>query len=426
MESQKIAIIGSGISGLAAAYLLQSQHEVTLFEKNAQPGGHARTLTVDYQGREIAVDTGFIVFNFRNYPHLTGLFRMLDVPYHKSNMSFAASIEQGAFEYSSKSLKGMFPNVRAALQLKRYGMLRDYFRFSKKARAWMERAAPEQQDWTLQQLLDHCGVGEAFVRYFIMPMGAAIWSCPLQTMMVYPARTFVRFFDNHGLLGVNDQPQWYTVTGGSKTYVNKVIAALPDGCVRLGSGVQSVERTAKGVVVSDEQGFSDRFDQVVIASHGDEALAMLANPTEQEQALLSCFRFQENMAYLHCDESVMPKQRDCWASWVYHSDTPIDESPRLAVTYWMNLLQGIPEQTPLFVTLNPLSEPAADTVFDKHRFTHPIFDQPAIDAQEKLGEIQGADRIWYAGAWQRYGFHEDGILSAVHIARSMGVQIPWE
>lgn len=417
----KIAIVGSGISGLASAYLLQQQHEVVVFEKNATAGGHARTLEVESQGQTIAVDTGFIVFNNRNYPNLCGLFRTLNVPFHKSNMSFAASIENGGFEYSSKSIQGLFPTIRSMVEKKRWKMVSDYFRFSNYAKAYLKRDG----SLTLGQLIDASGVGDAFKRQFILPIGAAIWSCPLSSMLDYPARTFVRFFENHGLLDVNGQPQWLTVTGGSREYVKRVVAALGEGVVRCGASITRVERTADGVWVEDDNGKRERFDHVVMASHADESLAMLANPTADEKTILGVFRFQKNEAYLHGDARFMPNNKKCWASWVYQSLQSVDDAPSLTVTYWMNLLQGLDETVPLFVTLNPKTAPNASLIYNQHTYTHPIFDQPAIDAQGKLDDIQGVDRIWFCGAWTRYGFHEDGILSAVNVAKALGVKTPW-
>lgn len=417
----KIAIIGSGISGLASAYLLQRQYEVVMFEKNATLGGHARTLEVETQGKSIAVDTGFIVFNNRNYPHLTGLFRTLGVPFHKSNMSFAASIDGGTFEYSSKSLQGLFPTIPAMFEKKRWKMVSDYFRFSSYAKAYLK----SEGNLTLGELIDASGVSDAFKRQFILPIGAAIWSCPLSQMLDYPARTFVRFFENHGLLDVNGQPQWLTVTGGSREYVKRVVAALGEGVVRCNSAIAKIERTDDGVWVKQTNGQRERFDQVVMASHADESLAMIANPTADEKKILGAFRFQKNEAYLHSDPRYMPNNHKCWASWVYQSQGAVDEAPALTITYWMNLLQGLDKTIPLFVTLNPKTAPDAALVYNHHTFTHPIFDQAAIDAQGKLDDIQGEDRIWFCGAWMRYGFHEDGILSAVKVAKSLGVSTPW-
>lgn len=418
---QKIAIIGSGISGLSAAWLLRERYDVVLYEKNAVLGGHARTLTVDYDGVAIDVDTGFIVFNDRNYPHLLGLFSALQVPFHKSDMSFAASIAEGAFEYSSKSLRGIFPTFDALFDVKRYSMMRDYLRFSRAAKRYLQQAS---SSLTLEQLIALSGVGETFARGFILPMGAAIWSCPISQMLQYPAETFVRFFDNHGLLDYNGQPQWYTVSGGSRSYVSRIAAHLA-GKIKLGIGATRVDRTENGVSVLDSHGDVQDYDYVVFATHAPEAHALLHNPSEQESAIIGAFKTQENLAILHRDAQLMPKNKHCWASWVYLSKLREDNSPSLAITYWMNLLQNIDANKPLFVTLNPPEMPADALIFDSHIFAHPIFDKQAIDAQKMLPSINGKNRIFWCGAWQRYGFHEDGIHSAVNVASLLGVKTPW-
>ena len=419
---QRIAIIGAGISGLSAAYVLRERYDVTLYEKESRLGGHARTLNVNYDGAEIPVDTGFIVFNDRNYPNLIGLFKTLSVPFHKSNMSFAARIGSGSgsFEYSSKNLKGIFPTLASYADTKRWRMLRDYFRFSRIAKAFL--ANPDRR--TLSKLVADARVGDEFTRCFILPMGAAIWSCPVSQMLDYPAATFARFFDNHGLLDYNGQPQWYTVTGGSRTYVSAIDAVLGNAA-RVNHAVTHVMRSESGVMVRDVTGTETQYDQVIFACHADEALAMHRDANSVEREVLSAFRFNTNTAYLHRDTALMPKDKRCWASWVYLSDTPNDTSPSLAVTYWMNMLQSIDDAHPLFVTLNPATPPEEALTFNRHVFTHPIFDQAAIDAQARIPEINGADRIWWCGAWQRYGFHEDGIASAMHVAKSLGATIPW-
>ena len=418
----RIAVIGSGISGTSSAWLCaKAGHDTVLYERDDRPGGHARTLDIDYDGKQIAVDTGFIVFNDRNYPNLLGLFEALNVPRHKSNMSFAASVNYAEYEYSSKSLLGIFPTIGSLFQPKRYLMIRDYLRFSKFAKAYLQN--PDKR--TLGQLVADSKVGDAFTRYFIMPMGAAIWSCPLSAMMDYPARTFVQFFENHGLLDWNGQPTWYTVTGGSKVYVQKLLDDAPIA-LRLSAGVNAVRRTGEGVEVEDADGKKETYDHVIIAAHADEALAMVERPTEAEKEILGAFRFQPNEAYLHRDDRLMPNNERCWASWVYLSDSAIDASPNLAVSYWMNLLQSIDNATPLFVTLNPFRKPNPELVFNQHTYTHPIFDEPAVSAQERMMEINGTDSISYVGAWQRYGFHEDGIFSAVRAVKKLGVPIPWE
>jgi predicted NAD/FAD-binding protein len=419
----RIAVVGSGISGNASAWLCaKAGHEVVLYEKDDRTGGHARTLSVDYDGKEVAVDTGFIVFNDRNYPNLLGLFNALSVPYHQSDMSFAASVNYAQYEYSSKSLRGIFPTLSSLLDWKRYAMIRDYLRFSKYAKAYLQ--TPDKR--TLGEFVADSGVGDAFTRYFILPMGAAIWSCPLSTMMGYPARTFVRFFENHGLLDWNGQPQWYTVTGGSKTYVDALLADAPM-TLRTNCAVHTVRRVeGQQVALQDLSGHVEHFDHVILAAHADESLAMLDTPSDAERDILGAFRFQPNEAYLHRDARLMPVHKHCWASWVYLSDSAVDEAPQLAVSYWMNLLQSIDHATPLFVTLNPFLTPKPELTFDRHIYTHPIFDEAAVSAQERIMDINGVDKISYVGAWQRYGFHEDGIFSAVRAVKKLGVPIPWE
>lgn len=413
----RIAIIGSGISGLSAAYLLHSQHEVTIYEKENRLGGHARTRDVN----GTAVDTGFIVFNDRNYPNLLGLFAELGVETIPSNMSFAASIDGGVFEYSSKSLRGIFYNAAQLFDRRRWAMGRDYFRFSRYAKNFLKNP----DDRSLGQLVRDSGVGEHFAQYFILPIGGAIWSCPVTTMMDYPARTFVQFFENHGLLDVNGQPQWRTVKGGSREYIKKLSAAANSVKLKLQCAPVSVTRSGDGVTIKEKTGTYARYDHVIMAAHADESLALLANPSEQECAVLGAFKFQPNMAYLHGDIALMPKEKRCWASWVYLCDGTKDESPNLAVSYWMNLLQSLPGQD-LIVTLNPATPPKHELTYDQHLFHHPIFDEAAVQAQAMIPSINGVDRISYVGAWQRYGFHEDGIWSAVRVAKQLGAKIPWE
>lgn len=411
----KIAIVGSGISGLSAALLLSAQHDVTLFEKNEYCGGHSRT--IDVGSRRQPVDTGFIVFNHTNYPHLTALFRYLDVPTQKSDMSFGASIAQGWLEYSSKGLFGQPANwVRPAF----WRMLLDILRFNRQAEHYLQ-APPEV---TLGQVLTDLRLGSWFRDYYLLAMGAAIWSCSVQTMLAYPASSFIRFFKNHGLLTVNNQPQWHTVSGGSREYVKRLRARL-NGQVRTGCGVTSVTRQAEGVELTTADGQTQCFEQVVLAVHADEALQLLANPSLAEREVLGSFEYQPNEAVTHCDGSFMPRRRSCWASWVYLSESKSDPRPVVSLTYWMNSLQGIPADNPVFITLNPGRPPKPDLVYDRHVFSHPVFTTAAIQAQQRLPEIQGRDRIWYVGAWQRHGFHEDGLLSAVTVAQQMGITPPW-
>lgn len=415
-----IAIIGSGISGMGAAHLLYPHHTITVYEKAPRIGGHSRTLTVDAEGKSIPVDTGFIVYNEPNYPNLVGLFKQLDVPTHKSNMSFAASINRGAFEWCARDLNGIFGQRRNLFSPAFYGMVRDVLRFNRDALA-IAQAKPEL---TIGGLLDALKLGDGFRRYYLLPMAGAIWSCPPSQMLEFPAATLTRFFKNHGLLTLSDQPQWYTVTGGSQEYVRRITAAYADR-IRLNCGAAAIARVEGGVEVTDTNGGRERYDRIVLACHGDEALALLTDASDAERRILGCFRYQKNMAYLHRDVAQMPVRRRCWASWVYHAEGVAGQEPDLGVTYWMNNLQGIDAATPLFVTLNPTHPIAEDKIYDRHCFTHPIFTREAIAAQAEIASLQGQRNTWFCGAWQRYGFHEDGLSSAVQVAQQMGVPIPW-
>ena len=346
----KIAVIGTGISGLAAAYLLHAQHDIAVYEKSDRAGGHSRTMTVRHGDRDIAVDTGFIVFNERNYPNLTALFRRLGVTVKDSDMSFGLTVDNGRLEWGAKSLSSLFGQRGNLMRPRFLKLVYDVLRFNAQVEAAVEKAP----HLTLGALLTHMKLGDWFKRNYLLPMAGAIWSCPPCQMLDFPALTFVRFFANHSLLSVTGQPQWKTLEGGSQSYVERLCAPFADR-IRLGCGAAQVTRDAGGVTVRDTKGGMDRFDQVVFACHADEALALLADPDGPEQKALSAIRYQRNLAILHSDTGVMPKNRPCWASWVYHADGEGD-APEISVTYWMNSLQGIDERYPLFVTLNPNRE----------------------------------------------------------------------
>lgn len=417
----KIAILGSGISGLGSAFLLNPDHQITVYEKAPRVGGHSRTITVDYDGARIPVDTGFIVFNRPNYPNLSGLFAHLNVPTHASDMTFAASIRDGWLEWGAADLNAVLGQRRNIFR-PRFGLLvRDVMKFNAQAQETVER----HPDLTLEGLIDKLGLGDWFRRYYLLPMSGAIWSCAPCEMMNFPARTLVRFFANHHLLSYSGQPQWRTVTGGSQEYVKRLTASFASR-IRTNCGAVAVTRLASGQVeVRDTQGGSELYDQVVLACHGDEALALLSDADAQERAALSPFRYQKNTAILHRDTSLMPRRRRCWASWVYTSDGEFLH-PRITVTYWMNRLQGIDESRPLFVSLNPKRDIPEHLIFDKAEFDHPLFDSAAIAAQPKVAALQGRRGIWFAGAHLGHGFHEDGLSSAVAVARGLGATIPWE
>ena len=418
----KIAIIGTGISGNIAAYLLNQAHDITVYEKNNYIGGHSRTLEIDYDGKKIPVDTGFIVFNYRNYPLLTGMFKHLEVEAEKSDMSFAASINNSWLEYNTQSLAKLFAQKKNLLRPKYIGMLKDITSFFKESKLILESG---EIDMNLGEFVKNLGLGDWFKRYFLYPMGGAIWSCPIEQMLQFPAYTFIRFFENHGLLATEGQPQWYTVTGGSKQYVEKLTASFDDK-VRLNCAVKSIKRDNNKVEVTDQNGNTEVYDHVVMASHADESLKILSDATHEEKAILSNFTYQKNIAYLHRDVSLMPKNKNAWASWVYLSKEKEDKTPDISVSYWMNLLQNIDDKYPLFVTLNPHTEPDPELVFNRHEFHHPVFTKNAIKAQKEIELIQGKNNTWFCGAYQRYGFHEDGMMSGVNVAKELGVDLPWQ
>lgn len=416
----KIAIIGSGISGLSAAYMLHSGHDITVYEKNAYIGGHSRTVDVTTPEGVIAVDTGFIVFNHRNYPLLTGLFRHLGVETTKSDMSFGASISDAWLEYATQGLSNLFAQKRNLLNPAFLGMLRDIFRFNKYAPAYLD----DPRQLTLGQVLDELKLGSYFRHYYILAVGGAIWSCPLEQMLAFPANTFIRFFVNHGLLTINDQPQWYTVTGGSRAYVQKLTAPFREK-IRLNCGVKSVERGETGIAITDASGEQSLFDHVIFACHSDQALRLLDRPSAEEQSLLGAIAYQPNSMVLHSDTSFMPKCKGAWASWVYLSESRRDQNPRVSLSYWMNNLQPLPTSTPLIVTLNPARQPDPALVHDSYTFEHPVFDTAAVGAQPRFAAIQGQHNTWYCGAYHRYGFHEDGLMSGVAVAEALGAARPW-
>jgi len=411
---RRIAVIGAGISGMAAAHLLADTAQVVLFEAEPRIGGHARTVLAGKRGDQ-PVDTGFIVFNKANYPHLTALFAKLGVPVAKSDMSFGASIDGGRFEYGLRNLSALFAQKRNALDPRFLRMIRDILRFNARAPALAHGAS-----LTIGQLLARLGTGAWFRDYYILPLSGAIWSTPAAGILDFPAETLLQFFRNHALLSTTGQHQWYTVQGGSVEYVRRLEAELvrQGAEIRVRAGVTSVRRVATGVEVKTAGGIAEQFDKVIFATHSDDALALLADPTPAERSALAAVRYQSNQAVLHSDASVMPKRRAAWASWVYAEERGARRD-RIDLTYWMNSLQPIPHDDPLFVTLNGNRPVRADLIHDTVTFRHPVYDLAAQQGRAEVQAMNGTRGTWFCGAWMRNGFHEDGFASAVDIVQAM-------
>ena len=417
LPTRRIAIIGGGISGMAAAHLLAADARIVLFDAKTRLGGHARTVLAGKRGDQ-PVDTGFIVFNRVNYPHLVQLFTDLQVPIADSSMSFGASLQGGRMEYALASLDAVFATRRNIVNPRFLRMLRDILHFNKHA----EQAA-QNPALTIRELLRDLGTGDYFRDYYILPLSGAIWSTPVQGILDFPAQAMIAFFKNHALMGVTGQHQWYTVKGGSVEYVRRLQASLLSKGVdiRLGAQVAGVQRDG-GVQVRCVGAEWEAFDDVIFATHADDTLALLADASPAERAALSAVRYQPNAAVLHSDERVMPKSRKVWSSWVYCE--PAGPKPdRIDLTYWMNSLQPIPQDDPLFVTLNA-TQPIRDAlVHDTTTFRHPVYDLAAIRAQGDIRATNGTRNTWFCGAWMRNGFHEDGFQSAVDVVTRMRVPV---
>ena len=420
--TRQIAVIGSGIAGLASAWLLGQRHDVTLIERNDYVGGHTHTLEVDDGGRTLAVDTGFIVYNAANYPLLSRLLDRLGVASRESDMSFAASIGPGEIEYSGDGLNTLFAQRRNLLSPSFLGMVADLLRFNRRCKALLRGGG--FGGCSVSELLARERLGTHFRDHYLLPMAAAIWSCPTRAMLDFPAESLARFFDNHGLLNLIDRPLWRSVSGGSARYVERMLDHLGRERVRL-DGARAVQRQADGVEVVLAGGERLRFDDVVLACHADQALALLAEPSEAEGRLLGRFRYQPNRTYLHTDTALMPRRRPVWSSWNYLSALDGDGRRAVSVTYWMNRLQGLATDRDYLVSLNPLRPPRDEAVLAEMTYEHPVFDQAAIDAQPALAELQGRDRVWFCGSYFGYGFHEDALASAVEVAGRLGADTGW-
>jgi len=419
---KRIAVIGSGIAGLSSAWLLAQRYPVTLFEADKRLGGHTNTVTVPTADGPVAVDTGFIVFNNHTYPNLTALLDHLGVTHQHSDMSFGASIDGGRVEYSSVGLNGFIGQRANLVRARFYRMVRDILRFYSAAPRLLDH--PEKHGHlTLGEYLDQHRYSDAFIEDHLLPMGAAIWSTTSSQMRAYPLLAFCRFFASHGLIKLIDRPLWRTISGGSQSYVGPLIENVD---IRLGARIDHIRRYPGHVDIAHADGSIEAFSDVVVATHADQALRLLADPDQDERDLLGAFRYTDNTAVLHTDASLMPKRRRVWASWNYIGESTATDDTQLCVTYWMNKLQELTTKTQLFVTLNPTRPIAEGHLIDAIAYTHPLFDHTALAAQEKLWTLQGRRRTWFAGSYFGHGFHEDALQSGLAAAEGIGGVIrPW-
>jgi predicted NAD/FAD-binding protein len=410
----RIAIIGTGISGMTSAYLLSEDHEVVVFETNDYVGGHTNTMDVSLNGQQYAVDTGFIVFNQKTYPNFVKLMKRLDVGWQNSVMSFSVQCEKTGLEFSPSTFNSLFIQRRNLLRPSFYRMLWDVMRFKQDSEALLES---DDYKLTLTEFLTGKGYSQAFVQHFIIPMGEAVWSADPVKFNDFPARYFAQFFKNHGFLNVKDQPQWLTVKGRSRQYIKPITQPYADQ-IRLNCPVASVRRYPDYVEIQPQNEVAEKFDQVVIATHSDQALALLDDPTDTEKNILGVIPYQENQAVLHCDESLLPSKKAAWASWNYH--IPKEDLGRVAVTYDMNILQSIGAPKELCVSLNLAKAIDPAKIFQEMNYHHPAYDPESLAARHSHPEISGVDRTHYAGAYWGYGFHEDGVVSALEVCKHFG------
>jgi len=416
MNRQRIAVIGGGISGNLAARLLHNEHDVTLFEAADYPGGHSNTVTCQVDGESFDVDTGFMVFNDRTYPNFCRMLEMLDIEAQDSDMSFSVRCQKSGLEYQGSSLRGLFPSWKNLTSIRYWNMLRDILRFNRLGTAAVENDTIAEGE-TVGQFLDRCRVGSMFREKYLMPMAAAIWSADPRQILDFPAQFFLGFCNNHGLMAVTNRPQWKTIVGGSKQYVRKLLAPLEDR-VRLNSPVKRVLRDGAHVAVITKEDEVETFDQVIFATHADQTLRVLDQPTKLEQEILGHFPYQANDAVLHTDSRLLPTHKHAWASWNYL--LPDDHQTAASVTYDLSRLQKVPSPTPILLSLNITDRIDPRKILQQMNYDHPAFNRHSYAAQKRLPEIQGQRQTYFCGAWCGYGFHEDGVKSALAVAAYFG------
>tara|TARA_B100000965_G_scaffold44221_1_gene32381 strand:- start:117 stop:1355 length:1239 start_codon:yes stop_codon:yes gene_type:complete len=409
----KIAVVGSGISGLSAAYYLSKRHNVDLFEREDHFGGHSHTIDVLINEKKVSVDIGFIVFNHKTYPNLIKFFKENEVEIEKSDMSFSFAVKNTNFEYCGRGLKGMFSNKSNLFNIKFLRMFFDIIRFYKKS----EKINKFREKITLGEFLNKEKLSKSFINYHLLPMVSAIWSMPPYQASKMPLHFFLKFFQNHGLFKLKNRPQWYTVSNRSKTYVNKILSKI-SGEYFKNYKINKIKRISTGVQVyyGGSNEFFD-YDKVILATHADEALSLIENPLEEEKLILSNFNYKQNLAIIHTDENVMPKNKNIWSSW--NSSVNKKNLEINSLTYWLNLLQNLKCDKNIFLTLNPIIEISDNKILKKIKFTHPYFDQPAFDYQKKLDVLQNKKNILFCGSYFGYGFHEDGIKSSIEMIKSL-------
>lgn len=415
--SKKVAIIGSGISGLTAAYLISQKHQVTVFEADSRIGGHTATKPVELDGKHYAIDTGFIVFNDWTYPKFQKLLHEIGVEYQPTSMGFSVANDHTGVEYSGNNLNTMFAQRRNLFRFKHWQMIRDILRFNKEALIDVE-SGELPEGLLLGDYLEQKNYSKSFSNNYLIPMGAAIWSSSAAGMHAFPLEFFVRFFKNHGLLSIKDRPQWYVIKGGSGAYLKPLIHRFKDS-IHINTPIDSIVRDKDGVHLSNQQGLSESFDEVVVAAHSDQALSMLADRSEAEQQVLGDIKYQANEVVLHTDETLLPKTKKTWSSWNYRIKK--DDNSLPVLTYNMNILQGIDAPSEFCVTLNDTQAIAPEKIIGKYQYSHPVFSLGAVNAQARWADINGVNRTWFCGAYWHNGFHEDGVKSAVRVAEQFGI-----